>query len=117
MTRDELEQLKRDLDSQSRRRERRRYPSQLRARAVTYGRAVRARGGSVTAAADDLGLRVATLQKWMRVAEPDTAVVPFREVALVSDERVGRAVVTTPRGLRIEGLALAEVVTLIERIG
>lgn len=117
MTREELEQLKRDLDRQSRRRERRRYPADLRAKAVEYGRAVRVQGGSVTTAARDLGLRVATLQKWMRVADPATRSAAFREVALVDERVAGGVVVITPRGLRIEGLAFAEIAALIERIG
>lgn len=117
MTRENVERLKAELERQSRRRERRRYPSELRDAAVRYGMGVRAAGGSCREAAASLGLRAATLQKWMRerpAGEPRGA---FRRVELVEEARPVTLVVVTPRGLRIEGLGLTDVMTLVERMG
>lgn len=43
--------------------------------------------------------------------------VPVRVVAMKASGTASRAVITTPRGLRIEGLDLDGVCTLIARLG
>lgn len=117
MRRLEAGRLRRELEVQSRRRERRRYPEGLRGQAVEYGRGRRKAGASDTETAAELGLRVATLQTWMRQAPA------FRRVEVIAEAPASPAgpergiVVTTSRGLRIEGLAIDDVVILIARVG
>lgn len=147
MRRGEVERLRRELDRQSRRRERRRYPADLRGEAVAYARRQQELGVTIGETAAELGLRARTLHKWMRdtVAGPARfqrvelmpgSVVEPRFEATRAKASVGAAdtraavrasktslpsrttlIVTTPGGMRIEGLDLDGVVSLIARVG
>ncbi len=121
MSQEQAAILRDELEQQSRRRKRRRYPAELRERASEYAREVRAAGGTLADAAEALGLRRATLRNWVLGRG---AVVPARGLRRVevvrSSEPVDRAsklIVTSPRGLRIEGLGVIELARLIEWVG
>jgi len=79
-------------------------------------RSLRATGTKQSEIASELGLSTTTVQRWLRETAPATAIIPVR----VIDPPVARAsaiVVTSPRGLRIEGLELGDVAVLLERHG
>lgn len=120
MKRDQAARLRRELERQSRRRERRRYPAALRREAIAYAREQRDEGVSILRIAGALGLRVGTLRNWLGRRSP-VAQAAFQRVELVAARAVSTPaqplVVTTPRGLRIEGLDLDTLARLIARIG
>ena len=93
-----------------------RYPLTLRSAITGHVRKRRARGEPLTAIGRDLGLSALTLQRWQ-----DGGRSPgFRpvEVATAADAEVVATglVVITPTGLRIEGLDLAGVATLVRAL-
>ena len=122
MGRGEAKRLRAELEMQSRRRERRRYPAELRERAVSYALRRREAGASDATVAAELGLRVATLRGWRRRRgsgfRPVEVIVPARAMrAAHATAPVERVVVTTPRGLRIEGLGLDDLVRFVAELG
>ena len=92
-------------------------PRALRERCERYAaRRVRAGAGKAEVASE-LGVSAMSVQRWLRAA-PMAAMVPVRIVGPASTADGGeRLVVTTARGLRIEGLHLDDVCTLIARVG
>jgi len=60
-----------------------------------------------------------SVKRWLRAkASPHiTALIPVRVRESVAAEARSRAVVTTPRGLRLEGLELDAICTLVARLG
>ncbi|MHB0968705.1 MAG: transposase [Thermoanaerobaculia bacterium] len=114
MNRSEVTRLRRELARQSRRRERRRYPAALRNEAVGYARARRTEGATHVEIAGELGVQVRTLCNWMRGRGAFRAVeIVERPAALNTPAWV----VTTPRGLRVDGLDLETLAALIARVG
>jgi hypothetical protein len=105
MTRGEAKRLRAELELQSRRRERRRYPAALRERAVSYAlRGWRWRRGS--------GFRPVEMIVPTTTMPAAYATTMHAAHATTPVERV---VVTTPRGLRIEGLD--DLVRLVAELG
>ena len=94
------------------------YPEELRRAAVAYRRQREREGvGGVAAVAAELGVSGLSLARWSRTLE--RAEPRFRAVEVVVAERLERArtvVVHGPRGLRIEGLSVAEVAELLGRL-
>lgn len=88
------------------------YPAAIRVRATAYVERRRAEGISDEAIGQELGISPMTFRRW--VGGRSTAFA----VATVCDEPGPSAgiVVHGPRGLRIEGLDLAGVVALWERL-
>lgn len=91
-----------------------RYTPALRRRAVGYARRRRDAGVAVAAIARELGLRPRTLGVWLR--EP-TRTPRLRRVTLDPESAVtgpgGRGVLVTPQGVRVEGLEVPDLVTLL----
>jgi hypothetical protein len=87
------------------------YPAEHRARAVEYARARRSEGIGVDRIACELGLARGTLEKWLRRGD-------FVAVEIVEPNPIERGHwdVHGPRGLRIEGVSLDEVVELWRRL-
>lgn len=125
MTTSEVNALKRAIGTQ------RPLSEGVRARALAYVRARRREGASQDAIARELGLSQHTVSRWLRarneaavLADADKVPASALVAVRVVDEPHGAMpaaatplVVTTPRGLRIEGLGLDALCTLIARLG
>ncbi|MBX3190709.1 MAG: helix-turn-helix domain-containing protein [Labilithrix sp.] len=91
----------------------------LRARALAYAQRRAAEGVRVLDIAGELGLHERTVERWLATAVTTArALVPVR---IVDDARspsnFDGAVVLTPSGLRIEGLDVETLCTLVARCG
>ena len=118
MRNDEGEKLRREIGQ--RQSARGRLRRELRERCERYAAARSAAGISQKMIASELGVSAMSVQRWQRAkpAKPaSTAMVRVRVVAPRPTEVASRPVITTPRGLRVEGLDLDAVCTLITRLG
>ena len=94
-----------------------RYPEDLQQEAVSYAKASRQRGDSLLAISRDLGVPAVTLSRWFqRAHDPE-----FHRVEIVTPGHaaMGSAAgvtVTTPSGMRIEGLDLDSLITLLRQL-
>ena len=94
-----------------------RYPEDLQQEAVSYAKARRQRGDSLLAISRDLGVPYVTLSRWFqRAHDPE-----FRRVEIVPSgpSAMGSAAgvtITTPSGIRIEGLDLESLIALLRRL-
>lgn len=74
-------------------------------------------GVAKQAIARELGVSAMSVQRWLR-ARPAAAMVPVRIIASAAPPAADRrVVVVTPSGLRVEGLDLDGVCTLVARVG
>ena len=119
MDRPEVVRLRRELDRQSRRRQRRRYPAGLRREALEYARGRHGQGAETAEIAGELGVKIGTLRGWLRRTKAFRAVevIERRAPETANASMKASMVVTTPRGLRIEGLDVAGLAELVARIG
>ena len=112
---DEATKLRREIGTRASMR--RKLPRELRERCARHAARRVAEGAGKKEIANELGVSAMSVQRWLR-AIPVTSMVPVRIVApaptLTSADRV---VVITPRGLRVEGLDLDGVCTLVARLG
>jgi transposase-like protein len=96
-----------------------RYPEDLRAEVVTLARANRTAGRSLSSLARAVGLSVPTLTGWLRRPGPGrlrrVTVAPSPSPALAAPARP--LVLVTSQGVRVEGLDLAALVTLLRSLG
>lgn len=94
-----------------------RYPEELHQEAVSYAMARRRRGDSLLAISRDLGVKPVTLSRWLQQARD----LEFRPVEIVTSDPTAPAatgvIVTTPGGIRIEGLDLESLIALLRRLG
>ncbi|HKN68608.1 MAG TPA: hypothetical protein VJW73_20125 [Gemmatimonadaceae bacterium] len=68
--------------------------------------------------ASELGVSAMSVKRWLRADAASTAMVRVRVVAPRRPVEVASSpVITTPRGLRVEGLDLDAVCTVIARFG
>jgi len=112
----EAEKLRREIGG--RRSRRGPLPSELRERGKAYARARASAGASAAAIAVELGIAERTAERWLR-PQASASLVPIR---VIEAPRTGPTwgavvVVTTPSGLRIEGLDVDAVCTLVARFG
>jgi hypothetical protein len=93
-------------------------PVAVRGDALAYAQRRRREGASQEVIAGELGISQHTVSCWLRKAarEIKSALVPVR-VAYPSQAPGNTIVLTTPHGLRIEGLAVDDVCTVISRVG
>jgi hypothetical protein len=115
---DEGEKLRREIGRHGSARGRK-LSDDLRARCVDYAASRAAAGASETAIASTLGISVTSVHRWLR-AKPtiSTAMVPVRVVAPSRPPASASSVVlTTPRGLRVEGLDLEALCVVLARLG
>lgn len=95
-----------------------RYPEDVRQEAIALARMGMLAGKSLGSVAEELGLRPATLTRWLGrggAGEPLRPVEVQRE-----EEEPGQAsslVVVTPSGWRIEGLRLVDLAELLRALG
>ena len=113
---DEAAKLRREIGTRQNLRSR--LSPELRARCERYAASQVATGGTQKEIASALGVSAMSVQRWLRTT-PSTAMVPVRIVATAPPEapKAGRVIVSTPSGLRIEGLELDALCTLIARFG
>jgi len=95
-----------------------RYPQAFRRATVALARMRLRQGGSVTRLAQDVGVSVPTVTKWLQPA----AVPVLRPVAVTpapTPERDagGRAVLITPNGVRVEGLDRDMLIGVLQALG
>jgi transposase-like protein len=95
-----------------------RYPAALRSAITRHARQRLARGASVAAIGQELGVSAFTLSRWLQAGEPGS-VRPVEVVAPEPSGRPlsGRLVVTTAGGVRVEGLDLPALFELLRVLG
>jgi predicted transcriptional regulator len=113
MTKSESERLRQEIAERRSRQGRLRRDVEERAHA--YARARRAAGATVRAIASELGIAVRTAKRWVAADRGEGVLVPVRVVAARSTR--ADLVVVTPSGLRVEGLDIDAVCTLVARCG
>ncbi len=92
------------------------YPDAMRRFAVEYAREAVGGGGSMFAAARDLGVSAVTLGKWLGDGDVATAPV-FREIVVAPEAAAPRALVlVTPGGMRVEGLDVEMAAALLAKL-
>lgn len=112
---DEATKLRHEIGARSSRRGRLRR--ELRERCQRYAAQRAAAGAGKKAIAGELGVSPTSVQRWLE-ERPAAAMVPVRVVARgATSVKVERLVVETARGLRIEGLDLDAICTLVARVG
>lgn len=94
----------------------RRYPQALRDLAVSYRAETQAAGRSLRAAAADLGIAEATLDRWVSSAGQEGWQGGLQEVVLADSVSSSPLSVVTPGGYRVEGLSLPEITTLLRSL-
>ena len=92
----------------------RKFPEALIALGAEYTRGRREAGGSWQEIAAELGVVTPTVQRWAK-ATP-SAVEAFHAVTLAEPLTRGRYVAVLPGGIRVEGLALEELVALTKAL-
>jgi len=86
----------------------------MRQTALAYAREAERSGRSRREVAESLCVSEATLFRWLQGAG-DT--VPLHEVVVVESRRAGAGVLVMPSGVRVEGLSLPELVSVLEALG
>lgn len=92
------------------------YPESLRREAVAYWRERQMQGGSLRQVASELGVSGITLGRWSRREAEGTSGFRAIEVVAGAVRRESWPVVHGPRGVRVEGLTVAEIAELFERL-
>jgi hypothetical protein len=117
---DEIRRLRAEAQrlAQGKSRSQVRYPRAFRRAAVALARMRVRQGGSVARLAQDVGVSVPTLTKWLG----PTTVPMLRPVALTPAPTpeggvVGSAVLITPHGVRVEGLDRDTLVAVLHALG
>ena len=99
-----------------------RYTPEQREFAVAHGRAIRAAGGSVGRAAEELGISDMTLSSWLRVAASAGRLREVRLSAVVPEPRSateaqdGAVVVTAASGDVVTGLSVQQAAELLRAL-
>jgi len=91
-----------------------RYPKQLRDSVAEFVRAEIAGGRSMISIAQALDLPVNTVRRWSTTIGPRPRLAP---VEVVTEAAGDRPVLVTPAGHRVEGLSMAALAVLLERLG
>ena len=91
-----------------------RYSAELREIAVRYAEQAEEAGWSRDRVAEALGLCKATLDRWLRAAEPGKTAL--HEVLVVGSRPEGAPVLILPSGARVEGLSVDALAKLLGAI-
>lgn len=96
-----------------------RYPKELHQEAVSYANARQRQGDSLRAISRDLGVKPVTLYRWLQRSQtPALHRVEILPMDLSPPVVPSAGVtVTTPTGIRIEGLDLEALIALLRRLG
>lgn len=92
------------------------YPESLRAAAMAYRREREREGAGLREVAAELGVSSVSLERWSR--KNPGAKMSFRAIEVVGESvrPASGLVVHGPRGLRIEGLTVAQLAELVARL-
>lgn len=93
------------------------YAPAVRARARAYIAERRAQGATPTAIARELGLSRHSVVGWTKAERGAGSLVPIEVVAEAGPVPGPPLVLVSPRGYRVEGLDVAAVGALLERLG
>ena len=95
-----------------------RYPQDLREAVVVYARRRRSEGVKVKGVCRELGLHYKTLRKWLRSEQERFLPVKVKEEIdpPKSVPMTGTPVLTTPRGYRVDGLHVEELLILLHHL-
>lgn len=88
------------------------YRAEIRQRAIAYVHRRRREGASLESIGRELGVSTTTVVRWTTQASHSFALARVQTPETVA----GRIVVHGPRGIRVEGLSLDELVALWERL-
>lgn len=113
MAKDEAKSLRRVLENSRDGRGRMRPKRELKRQVAKYAAAMHERGEQLPAIAQRLGMKVMTLRRWLMASSDGGRLKQVQVVGPVSQG----AVVHGPRGMRIEGLSVAELAELWLRLG
>lgn len=109
----QLRDLRRRLDAVPRGRGRR-FPAPLRERVVAWVMAQRARGVGWRELSHELGVPARTLEHWAALRPEQAHGVALRPVDVIDEPPCRTVTVVAPRGLRIEGVTIADVIALLQ---
>jgi hypothetical protein len=95
-----------------------RYPDTFRRAAVALARTRRGQGASIARVAQEIGVSVPTLTKWL----PSTSPPVLRPVAVTATlpaarSGSGKPVLITPNGIRVKGLDRDTLVAVLQTLG
>jgi transposase len=109
------EELQQELSKLSPRGRGRAYPKGLMGKVLSYTVARRRQGAKLVEVAAELGMKSYTLARWLGEKRPAAS---FERVEVVAPAPVAerKLVVHGPRGLRLEGLDVADVAELVRRV-
>jgi transposase-like protein len=93
-----------------------RYPAALRRHIMQVAGEASSSGRSLAAVARSLGAPPQLIQRWLRSRRPSRPAMRPVVVAGQPSAPPSRSVVTLPSGIRIEGLAAAEIATLLRTL-
>jgi len=108
-----MEELARRFCREAKERTGLRYSEELRRVALDYARAAEKRGKSWREIAETLSLSEVTLSRW----QGNSGAVALHEVVVVESGGAGAPVLVTPSGVRVEGLSLRELISVLEALG
>jgi hypothetical protein len=96
-----------------------RYPPTFRRAAVAVARVrLRRQGGSVARLAEEVGVSIPTLTKWLhRTTLPRLRPVTVMAAPTAERDAGCRAVLITPRGLRVEALDRDSLIAVLQALG
>jgi|HigsolmetaAR202D_1030399.scaffolds.fasta_scaffold05216_3 transcriptional regulator with XRE-family HTH domain len=114
-TEQEARRLKRAMGERGRGRS---IPADVQEAALRYVRRRREEGASQQVIADELGISQHTVSRWLRGvgSKSKSTLVPV-EIDYGAPNRRSEIVVTTPRGLRVEGLDVDTLCVIVARVG
>jgi hypothetical protein len=107
----ELQDLRRRLAGVSRGRGRR-YPALVRERILAWAAARRPREDWWRELSDELGIPEKTLQRW--AASRPTPALSLRPVDVIDEPAERTVTVVSPSGIRIEGVTIADAITILK---
>lgn len=93
-----------------------RYSPELRQLAMEYAALASAQGASRREIAESLGLSEPTLVRWQQ-GSGAAGPTPLHEVVVVERAHASNPVLVMPSGARIEGLSVADLVSVLEALG
>ena len=111
--RDELQQELSKLGPRGRGRT---YPKGLMGKLLSYTVARRRQGAKLVEVAAELGMKSHTLSRWLGEKRPSASFERVEVVATAAPPAARKLIVHGPRGLRVEGLELADVAELVRRV-
>lgn len=110
------EELQEELSKLSPRGRGRAYPKGLMGKLLSYTVARRRQGAKLVEVAAELGMKSYTLARWLGEKRPSASFERVEVVAPAAPGAERKLVVHGPRGLRVEGLELADVAELVRRV-